>query len=231
VSSEPQNSNASAKKPRQDKRSREMIRLYSVASSGNCYRVHLFLALLGLRYELVEVEEADGGLNAPGFSDVNPLREVPALVDHEVKLRDSQAILVYLAAAYAPKWLPLGSAELGRVAQWLSFAANEIQNGPRILRAMKIGIIAGDLERAERCTARVLVHLDNHLCTREWLECGIPTIADIACYPYIWNASDGGIEMATYPAVGRWLQRIMNLPGYEPMLMQRTARYVPLAPA
>ena len=208
-----------------------MIHLYSIASSGNCYRVRLFLALLGLRYELVEVEEANGGLDAPGLSDVNPLREVPALVDHDVKLRDSQAILVYLAATYAPKWLPLGAAELGRLVQWLSFAANDIQNGPRMLRAMTLGIIAGDLEKAERSTARVLIHLNNHLCNREWLECRIPTIADIACYPYIWNASDGGIEMATYPAVGLWLQRIRNLPGYEPMLLQRTARYVPLAPA
>lgn len=207
-----------------------MIRLYSIAASGNCYRIRLFLALLGLHYELIEVEEADAGPIAPGLSDVNPLGEVPALVDHKVKLRDSQAILVYLAAAYAPKWLPQDAAELARVVQWLSFAANEIQNGPRMLRAMKIGIIAGDLEKAERSTARVFVYLDSHLCTREWLECGIPTIADIACYPYIWNASEGGVEMADYPAVGRWLRRIKNLPGYEPMLMQRTARYVPLSP-
>jgi glutathione S-transferase len=212
-------------------RSREMIRLYSIAASGNCYRVRLFLALLGLRYELTEVEETEAGLIAPGLSDVNPLGEVPALVDHDVKLRDSQAILVYLATAYATKWLPQGAAELARVVQWLSFAANEIQNGPRMLRAMKLGIITGGLEEAERSTARVFVHLDNHLCSREWLESGIPTIADIACYPYIWNASEGGVEMADYPAVGHWLRRIKNLPGYEPMLMQRTARYVPLSPA
>jgi glutathione S-transferase len=191
------------------------MKLYQIHQSGNCYRVRLMLGLLHLEAETIELNHEAGDLGRDSFRALNPLGEVPVLVDGEVCLRDSQAILVFLAARYgAPHWLPLEPGALARIQQWLSFAANEIQNGPRLARGIVRFRRAGDLPEALRKAQRALEHLDAHLANREWLETGSPTVADIACYPYVSRAADAGIDMRPYAALGRWLQRVERLPGF-----------------
>ena len=190
-----------------------MTTLYGIASSGNTYRVRLMLAVLGLHAEFIEADHAL--LQSADFRRLNPLGEAPVLVDGSTILRDSQAILVYLARAYGDRnWLPETAPELGAVCQWLSLAANEIQNGPRMARAIALGIVAGDAAASRDRATRVLQLLEARLDGRSWLETDRPTVADIACYPYICNANEGGLDMTRFPAVCAWLGRIRSLPGF-----------------
>ncbi|MCW5770549.1 MAG: glutathione S-transferase family protein [Rhodospirillaceae bacterium] len=191
------------------------MKLYQLHASHNCYRVRLMLALLGLEAERIEMEPA--GLSQPDFLALNPLGEVPVLADGATVLRDSHAILAYLARRYgAAHWLPDAAGDLARVLQWTSFAANEIQNGVRMARGICRFGRAGDLAEATAKARRALAHLDTRLSQRDWLETADPTIADVACYPYVCRAEEAGIDMAAYPALQRWFARIEALPGYVP---------------
>ena len=189
--------------------------LYQIHASANCYRVRLMLGLLGLQAELIEVDHDRGELESAAFRALNPFAEVPVLADGEVRLRDSQAILVYLARRYGPDhWLPINPGDLARIQQWLSFAANEIQNGPRLARGIVLFGRSGDLPDALRKTRRAIGLLDAHLSDREWLETAETTIADIGCYPYVSKAADAGVDMSTYPSLRKWLLRVEHLDGF-----------------
>lgn len=194
------------------------MQLYQIHDSANCYRVRLMLSLLALEADMIEVDHRTGALDSAAFRALNPFGEVPVLVDGETRLRDSQAILVYLARRHgAPHWLPLDAAELAAVQQWLSFAANEIQNGPRMARGIVLFGRAGDLEAAIRAARRALALLETRLAGRDWLETGRPTVADIACYPYTSRMGDAGIALTEYPALVAWLRRIESLDGFIPL--------------
>ncbi len=191
------------------------MKLYQIHESANCYRVRLMLGLLALNAEWIEVDYRHGALETAEYRALNPFGEVPVLVDGETHLRDSQAILVYLARRYgAPHWLPLDAADLGRVQQWLSFAANEIQNGPRIARGIVLFGRAGDFGAAQRAARRTLALLDGRLAGRGWLETNQPTVADVACYPYVSRANDAKIALSDYPALCTWFKRLEGLPGF-----------------
>jgi glutathione S-transferase len=191
-----------------------MLRLFSAAGSGNCHRVRLLLGLLAIPHEVVDVHGGRGNLRAPGLVEASALGEVPAIADGETVLRDSQAILVYLAGRHSPSWLGDGPADLARIIQWLSLSANEIQNGLRMVRVIRVAGRPGDLDSALRLSELSLRLLEQRLRDRDWLECGRPTIADVTCHPYVWNAAEAGIDMSTYPAVLAWVARLRVLPGY-----------------
>lgn len=201
-----------------DLRDARRMKLYQIQASANCYRVRLMLSLLGIRAEWIEVDHKGGELESTAFRTLNPFGEVPVLVDGDIRLRDSQAILVYLARRHgAAHWLPLEAADLARIQQWLSFAANEIQNGPRMARGIVLFGRAGDLATALSNARRALALLDTRVVDREWLETEAPTVADIACYPYVSRAADAGIDLSDYPSLGRWLKRIERLEGFIPL--------------
>ena len=108
-----------------------MLKLHDLSLSGNCYKVRLFLALIEVEYELIAVDFMAGQHKTPEYLAMNPLGQIPILQDEDLILRDSQAILVYLASQYGSEaWLPNDPVGLGLVMQWLSTAANEIARGP-----------------------------------------------------------------------------------------------------
>jgi len=192
-----------------------MIVLHEFAISGNCHKVRLLLSLLGVPYESHAVKAAEAEHKSPSFLKMNPFGQVPVLTDGEVVLRDSQAILVYLAGRYgSERWLPKDPVEMARVVAWLSAAANEISRGPSALRMhYKFGR-AIDIAAAEDATAKLFGLLENHLLANEWLELGRPTIADIAMYSYVALLPEGRVDLEPYPAIRAWLARIQSLPGY-----------------
>ena len=97
------------------------MKLYDLSLSGNCYKVRLLAALAGIPLEIVAVDFMAGEHKKPPLIDLNPWGEIPILVDGDVVLRDSQAILVYLAAQYAGEaWLPKDAVGMATVVQWLS---------------------------------------------------------------------------------------------------------------
>lgn len=193
------------------------MKLYDVELSGNCYKVRLFLALLGHPYERVPVDFMAGEHKSPGFLKLNPLGQIPVLDDDGVVLRDSQAILVYLARKIGGEaWLPTDAAGMAEVMQWLSTAANEIVHGPNAARLHQLfGIDTGvPVELVRERARRALDTLEQHLSQHTWLAQGRPTIADIACFPYVALAPQGGVPLESYPSVGAWIARVKGLPGF-----------------
>lgn len=192
-----------------------MIRLYEFAFSGNCHKVRLMLSLPGLPYESVPVSGANREHKSPGFLAMNPLGQVPVLTDGELVVRDSQAILVYLASRYGgPAWWPQDPAKLANLSAWLSTAANEVAHGPNALRLhYKFGREVA-LDEARRVTRELLSILESQLSQHGWFAGKAPGIADIALYPYIALSPEGGVDLAEYRAVGAWIARIQAMPGY-----------------
>jgi len=173
------------------------------------------LSLLGLEHELVAVNLSAGEHKSSAFLTLNPLGQVPILIDGDVVIRDSQAILVYLARRYGGEdWLPVEAEAMAKVGQWLSTAANEIQHSVAAARLHFIFNAKIDLELAQSRAFKILQVMDGHLQKQDWLEGNRPTIADIACFPYIALAADGKIALEDYPHVIAWISRIKQLPGY-----------------
>lgn len=191
------------------------MKLYDLEPSGNCYKVRLFAGLAGVPLEIVPVDFLGGEHKRSPLIDLNPWGEIPVLVDGEVVLRDSHAILVYLAAQYGGEsWLPRDPAGLAEVAQWLSTAANEIQNGPAAARLVDKFGAPLDKETTLKRSARILPLVDGRLATHDWLALDRPTIADCALFPYIALAHEGGVSLEPFPHIRAWIGRIKALPGY-----------------
>lgn len=191
------------------------MKLYNLSLSGNCYKVRLFAALAGIDVDIVDVDFLGGEHKRLPLIDLNPWGEIPVLVDGDVVLRDSQAILVYLARKYAGEsWLPGDPAGMAEVVQWLSTAANEVQNGPASARLVdKFGY---PLDKADtlRRAARILPLLEGRLARHPWLALGRPSIADCAVFPYVALAPEGGVDLTPYPAILAWIERVKGLPGF-----------------
>ena len=191
------------------------MKLYDLELSGNCYKVRLFAALAGIDITLEPVDFLAGDHKRSPVIDLNPWGELPVLVDGEVTLRDSQAILVYLAKAYGgAQWWPEGAAQQGEVMQWLSVASSEIRNGPNNARLIDKFGYELNKETALAASDHILPLIEQHLATNEWLALGRPTIADCAVFPYVGLAHEGGIDLSQYPGINAWMSRIKQLPNF-----------------
>lgn len=200
-----------------------MIKLYDYELSGNCYKVRLLLSILGLAYEAVPVEFYPGREHkGEAFLDINPLGQLPALSDNDFTLRDAQAILVYLAQRYDPtrRWYPTGDAQrLGEVQMWLAFA-DGLTSSLSAARLHDLFFFPFDAPSCRQRAHELLRVLDDHLWAQE--ETGFdylcrarhPTVADLACFPYIALSDECGVSLAEYPAVRRWTDRVKRLPGF-----------------
>jgi glutathione S-transferase len=196
------------------------IRLYRHPLSGHAHRVELFLSLLGLPRELIDVNMARGAHKAPAFiAKNNPFGEVPVIEDGDVTLADSNAILVYLAMRYDPsgRWLPRDAAGAARVQQWLSVAAGQLAYGPSKARFIKLFGARLDLDVAQAISRHLFEVLDKELTKRSYLAGDMPTIADVALYAYSARAPEGGVPLEPYEHVRTWLARIEALPGFVAM--------------
>lgn len=201
------------------------LRLYRFPLSGHSHRVELFLSLLGLRFEAVDVDLAAGAQKQPDFLQKNPFGQVPVLEDGETVLADSNAILVYLASRYDPAatWLPRDPVGAAEVQRWLSVAAGELASGPAAARLVTVFGAKLDHDRAKAVAERLYAVLDRHLAQRRFLVGETPTIADIALYSYTAHADEGGVSLEPYAGVRAWLARVERLPGFTPMPRARAA--------
>lgn len=210
------------------------ITLYTSLGSGNAYKVELFLRLLRLPYETRAVNLRQNEHLSTAFLARNRFGQIPVLVDGDEILTDSHAILLYLAGRYGEytshAWAPLDPLCLARVARWLSVSANEIQNGLAMPRAIKLLGWPLDYTQAVRTGYRILKIMDDHLAGREWLALKHATIADIACYPYVALAAEGGVDTSSFGNVRRWLDSVEAIPGFWPMPRIEGLPAVPLVP-
>ena len=194
------------------------MKLYDLELSGNCYKARLFLALLAQDYELISVDFLGGEHKTPEYIARNPFGEIPVLVDGDLILRDSQAILVYLARKSGREdWLPISPAPMAQVMDCLMVAENEVARGPNDARLHDKFGYELDVEKARTNTSRLLDILDAHLGKNDWLALGRPTIADIACFPYVALGHEGGASCENHTAVCAWIDRIKALPKFVTM--------------
>jgi glutathione S-transferase len=195
-----------------------MRKLYDFPMSGSCHKVRLLLSFLGLDCELVPINLKAAEQKTPEFLQLNPWGQVPVLVDGDFVIRDSQSILVYLAQKYGGEtWWPQDAESMGLIMQWLAIAAGEIYQG---LAPARMYYKLGRPFDIETVTARALSTLqvfEQHLAHRQWLELDQPTLADVACFPYIALAADAKINLADFPNVLAWVERFKQLPNYVTM--------------
>jgi len=191
------------------------MKLYCHPLSGHAHRVHLFLSLLGVAHELVQVDLMAGAHKAPAFLQMNRFGQVPVLDDDGVIVSDSNAILVYLAKKHRrADWLPEAPDGAASVQRWLSVAAGQIAFGPA---AARLVTLFGAKFNAEEVIARaqaVLAVIDAELANRNWIAAAQPTIADVALYSYIARAPEGNVDLSTHRNVQAWLSRVEALPGF-----------------
>lgn len=193
------------------------MKLYHHPLSGHAHRTHLFVSLLGLPHELVEVDLMAGAHKTPEFLKLNPFGQVPVLEDDGVVIADSNAILVYLAKkAGRGDWLPEDPVGAAAVQRWLSVAAGEVAYGPA---AARLVTVFGAKFNAEEVIGRahtLLARLESRLSGQDWLVGDHPTIADVAIYSYVARAPEGNVDLSRYPSVGDFLRRVEALPGFVP---------------
>jgi glutathione S-transferase len=193
------------------------MKFYGAAASGNAYKVCILLALLKVPHEKVLIDFSKREHKTPEFLRLNPRGEVPVIEDGGVVLWDSAACLVYIARKFGgDPWLPTDPAALAEVMQWLSLAASEIQFG---LQYARRGLAqgrwtAGTLEQGHAIGRVALDAIEQRVQRNDWLALGRPTIADVACFPYVETAPESGIPLETYRGISAWLARCQALPGW-----------------
>jgi len=192
--------------------------LYDYVLSGNCYKIRLFAGLLGVEYKSVAVDFY------PGFEHrgetmraLNPAGTLPVMETAEGVLTQSADMLTWMAKneAGGEAWIT------DEVAEWMAFADRLTDSiglarlhamldwpvdGPAVLAQSRL-----DLRELEvRLTDRVLLG-------KTWLVGEGPSIADVACFPYVALSPDAGLEHDGFPAIRSWLHAVRGLKGFVTM--------------
>jgi glutathione S-transferase len=197
------------------------VLLYDSPVSGNCYKVRLLLAHLGIPYERRELDVVDRSNRPDVLGGLNPALRVPTLVlDDGRPLAESNAILWYFGEG--TRFVPEDRYERSQVLQWMFF--EQYDHEPAIAVARFWVAYSGRPEAfADRLDAkleagyRALAALGGHLAERPWLVGGGMTLADISLYAYTHVAHEGGFDLGAYPAVQAWLERVAAQPGHVPI--------------
>ncbi len=193
------------------------IKLYRNRMSGHCHRIELFLSLLGLPCELIEVNLRAGEQKQPAFLALNPQGQIPVMDDAGIVIADSNAILIYLARSYAKAYLPTDAVGLAQLQRWLSAAAGPLAFGAAAARRRNLFSTNPDLTQEQALAHSLFKVMDEHLAQRDFLLGHAVSIADLALYTYTAIAPEGGISLEPYPQIRAWLGRIEALPGFIPM--------------
>ncbi len=184
--------------------------------SGNCYKVRLLCAHLGLPLERNELDVVDRSNRRQVIGGLNPALRVPVLVlDDGRPLAESDAIIFYLAEG--TEYLPEDRYERAQVLQWLMFEQYSHEPYIAVARFWALfGVTPSGEQRAEKLRSGniALAALDGHLRERAFLVGDRYTIADIALYAYTHVAEEGGFDLSRYAAIGPWLERVAAQPGH-----------------
>jgi glutathione S-transferase len=197
------------------------VRLYNSAVSGNCYKVRLLFAHLGLEYETVEMSVVDRSNRSDVLGALNPALRVPTLVlDDGRALAESNAILWFFGDG--TNYVPTDTYERAQVLQWQFF--EQYQHEPAIAVARFWLMYSGTPERFEdqlpekmKAGYVALDAMERHLDGKAFLVGERYSIADISLYAYTHVADEGGFDLDPYPAIRGWLERVAVQPGHVPI--------------
>ncbi len=195
--------------------------LYDSPVSGNCYKVRLLLAHLGLHYERRTMDVVDRSNRPEVLGGLNPSLRVPTLVlDDGRPLAESNAVLWYFGDG--TRFLPDDAYERAQVLQWMFFEQYDHEPAIAVARfwlsySGRPDEFADRLPERQTAGRRVLAAMDEHLDGRSYLVGDGFTIADISLYAYTHVAPEGGIELEPHAAVRAWLARVASQPGHVPI--------------
>jgi glutathione S-transferase len=195
-----------------------MFTVYGMSDSGNCYKVRLALEQLGLPYRWVEVDSSKGETRTPAFLAMNPNGKVPTLgLEGGGYLPESNAILHYLAEG--TPLLPDDRLGRARALQWMFF--EQYSHEPYIAVARFILRYLppdtprrAELPRLQERGRQALAVMEQHLGTQPFFAGPAYSVADIALFAYTHCAADGGFDLAAYPAVHAWIDRVRGQPRF-----------------
>jgi glutathione S-transferase len=198
-----------------------MFTVYGMADSGNCYKVKLALEQLQLPYRWVEVDSTRGETRSKQFLAMNPNGKVPTLgLEDGGYLPESNAILNYLAEG--SRLLPADRLGRARVLQWMFF--EQYSHEPYVAVARAIlryqptdSPRRAELPRLQERGNQALAVMDQHLSSAPFFAGRQYSVADIALFAYTHCAADGGFDLARYPGVRAWLDRVQAQPRFVPL--------------
>jgi glutathione S-transferase len=191
--------------------------LYNSQVSGNCYKVRLLLAHLGIAYERREVDVIDRSRRAELLEDVNPALRIPVLIlDDGRSLAESNAILWWLGEG--TQYVPADRFERAKLLQWMFFEQYSHEPNIAVVRFWvafaATPVPEAEIEARRRAGHAALAAMERELASREFLVADRYTIADIALYAYTHVAGEGGFDLSGYSGVRAWLDRVAAVPGH-----------------
>ncbi len=199
-----------------------MIRLYDYLVSGNGYKVRLLLTQLGIPFERIELNITKGETRTAEFLRKFPNGRIPAVEFDDGKLLfESNAIISYFADG--TPFMPADRFQRAQILQWLFF--EQYSHEPYIA-SVRYLVMHPDVQDPRRTILDTLMRprgydalavMEGHLKSREWFVGERYSIADIALYAYTHVADEGGFELADYPAIREWLERVKSQPRYIPI--------------
>lgn len=202
--------------------------LYCFGESGNAYKCALALEMTGTPWTPLHVDFFSGGTRIPEFRQLNPMGEVPVLVDGGETLTQSGLILQHIADRTGQLG---GTTEVERkeIWRWILWDNHKLSTQAGTCRFLMNFLpadkrpegVAPFLQGRLKAAYRVL---DSHLQGRDWIAGQGPTIADLSCCSYLYYPEPFGFSRADWPNIDRWLDRIAALPGWRhPYEMMRRA--------
>ncbi|MCA0910198.1 glutathione S-transferase family protein [Qipengyuania gaetbuli] len=198
--------------------------LHEDPRSGNCYKIKLTAALVGVPLALRQYDIMAGETRTAEFLEqVNPNGRIPVLQVDDRFLPESNAACWYLAEGSA--LVPEARFERADMLRWMFF--EQYSHEPNIATLRFWLHFVGEAKLTEQQDAQIMAKriagcealalMDAHLATRDWFVGDSVTLADIALYAYTHVAGDGGFKLEEYPAIRAWLARVEGLPGYVAM--------------
>ena len=198
-----------------------MLRLYDNHLSGNGYKPRLLLAHIGRTYERIEVDTLKAETRTPEFLARNPNGRIPVLeLEDGTCIAESNAILFYLAEG--SPFLPADRLGRALALQWMFFEQYSHEPYIAVARHWIQHLEMTDAQRAQLPEKQeggraALAVMERHLGESDWFGGDAMSIADIALYAYTHVADEGGFDLADYPGVVAWLDRVAEQPGHVPM--------------
>jgi glutathione S-transferase len=198
--------------------------LHEYAASGNCYKIRLTAAHLGIALERREYDILEGETRSAAFlAEVNANGRIPVLQVGDDFLPESNAACVYLA--HGSPLIPHDRFDGADMLRWMFWEQYNHEPNVATLRFWRRYLGEAGMTDAqhalvpakEAAAHDALALMDAHLARAEWMAANRFTLADIALYAYTHVAEEGGLSLARYPNVTAWLARVAALPGHVAM--------------
>jgi glutathione S-transferase len=199
-----------------------MYRLYDYLPSGNGYKARLVLKHLQVPYELIPVDILAGESRTPEFLGRNPNGRIPVLdVPGQGYLAESHAIISFLAEG--SDLVPAQAFDRARMWQWMCFEQYHVEPNIGTVRYWlallgKTRAELGDkLIEKKKSGYAALDLLEQELRDKTYLVAEKYSLADIAVFAYTHVANEGGFDLAPYPRVRAWCDRVSSQPRWRPI--------------